>query len=190
MAHREKVLSLYRQLFRLARHWQSSSSEATDTQEERTYIREEAHRLFRKNKQVSALHVVVAVFFKINCVGALRNKGWAELGFVLSCLGRSRRWVEYHPTHLEMLNLPGMLVGSGLHELARDKYVHHRLLEVFPTTASQVSSRRGEPVHEQSVVVLHLELDPHQLIPEGGAAPRRATTEDRLLRHIGCSHTR
>ncbi|KAL8593202.1 hypothetical protein ACOMHN_009857 [Nucella lapillus] len=53
MAHREKVLSLYRQLFRLARHWQSSSSEATDMQEERTYIREEARRLFRKNKQVT-----------------------------------------------------------------------------------------------------------------------------------------
>ncbi|XP_076451597.1 LYR motif-containing protein 1-like isoform X2 [Babylonia areolata] len=52
MAHREKVLSLYRQLFRLARHWQSSTGVATDTQAERSYIRDEASKLFRKNKQV------------------------------------------------------------------------------------------------------------------------------------------
>ena len=48
---RSEVLSLYRRIFRLARHWQATT--AADTEAERQYIRDEARKLFHKNKKVS-----------------------------------------------------------------------------------------------------------------------------------------
>lgn len=48
---RNEVLSLYRRIFRLARQWQATI--AADTEEERQYIRDEARKLFHKNKKVS-----------------------------------------------------------------------------------------------------------------------------------------
>ncbi|KAK7507651.1 hypothetical protein BaRGS_00001586 [Batillaria attramentaria] len=53
MAYRERVLALYRQVFRLARNWQSASGQASETKEERSYIISEARQLFRKNKSVT-----------------------------------------------------------------------------------------------------------------------------------------
>ena len=46
-----EVLSLYRQIFRVAWHWRVTT--AADTEVERLYIQDEARKLFRKNKNVS-----------------------------------------------------------------------------------------------------------------------------------------
>ena len=48
---RSEVLSLYRRIFRLARQWQAATT--ADTEAERQYIRDEARKLFHKNKKVS-----------------------------------------------------------------------------------------------------------------------------------------
>ena len=51
MVSRCEVLRLYRQILQVARSWQAAVE--LDTSTERTYIREEARRLFRKNRNVS-----------------------------------------------------------------------------------------------------------------------------------------
>ena len=48
---RSEVLSLYRRIFRVAQQWQATT--ITETEAERQYIRDEARKLFRKNKDVS-----------------------------------------------------------------------------------------------------------------------------------------
>lgn len=48
---RSDVLSLYRRIFRLARQWQATT--AADTEAERQYIRDEARKLFHKNKKIT-----------------------------------------------------------------------------------------------------------------------------------------
>ena len=48
---RREVLSLYRRIFRIARQWQATIPEETEA--ERQYIREEARKLFHRNKDVS-----------------------------------------------------------------------------------------------------------------------------------------
>lgn len=52
---RSEVLSLYRRIFRLARQWQATT--AADTEAERQYIRDEAKKLFHKNKKVSLTYI-------------------------------------------------------------------------------------------------------------------------------------
>lgn len=47
---RREVLQVYRQIFQLARSWRAV--EESETTVERAYIRDEARRLFRKNKNV------------------------------------------------------------------------------------------------------------------------------------------
>lgn len=47
---RPRVLSLYRQILRTARDWQSA---ANNVNAEKQYIREEARRLFKANKHLS-----------------------------------------------------------------------------------------------------------------------------------------
>ncbi|XP_076008169.1 LYR motif containing protein 1 [Genypterus blacodes] len=49
---RRVVLSLYRQLFRIARTWQAQSGMVADTGTERKYIVQEARTLFRQNQQM------------------------------------------------------------------------------------------------------------------------------------------
>ena len=46
-----EVLSLYRQIFRVAKHWRVTT--AADTEVEKLYIQDKARKLFRKNKNVS-----------------------------------------------------------------------------------------------------------------------------------------
>ncbi|XP_014781413.1 LYR motif-containing protein 1 isoform X3 [Octopus bimaculoides] len=53
MSHQRTVLSLYRQILRMSREWQSLSGNMQDTQEERKYIFDEACTLFRENKNVT-----------------------------------------------------------------------------------------------------------------------------------------
>ena len=53
MYMRKQVLRLYRQIFRLARSWQALDKQNTDA--ERNYIKDEARRLFQKNKQAIKL---------------------------------------------------------------------------------------------------------------------------------------
>jgi len=48
---RSEVLSLYRRIFRLARQWQATTT--ADTEAERQYIRDEARKLFHKNKKIT-----------------------------------------------------------------------------------------------------------------------------------------
>ena len=50
MSTRSEVLSLYGRIFRVARHWKSASE--TSVAMEQCYIRDEARRLFKKNKNV------------------------------------------------------------------------------------------------------------------------------------------
>ncbi|CAG5135815.1 unnamed protein product [Candidula unifasciata] len=47
--YRYQVLSLYKQILRLAKSWTASSGQLRDTEQERTYIIAEAQVLFRKN---------------------------------------------------------------------------------------------------------------------------------------------
>lgn len=51
MSLRKEVLNLYKHILRFSYKWESSHSPG-DTEDERKYIREEARRLFRKNKDV------------------------------------------------------------------------------------------------------------------------------------------
>ena len=50
MARRRVVLGIYRQIQRLAQSWEAIEADQTAT--ERAYIKEEAAKLFRKNKHV------------------------------------------------------------------------------------------------------------------------------------------
>jgi hypothetical protein len=54
-ATRNKVLSLYSRLFRIARNWQAQSGVKQDTEAERNYIVLEARSLFRQNQKVFKL---------------------------------------------------------------------------------------------------------------------------------------
>ena len=56
---RSDVLSLYRRIFRLARQWQATT--AADTEAERQYIRDEARKLFHKNKKVSFFSLLIVI---------------------------------------------------------------------------------------------------------------------------------
>ncbi|BFZ17631.1 hypothetical protein BsWGS_20670 [Bradybaena similaris] len=47
--YRYQVLSLYKQILRLAKSWTAASGRLHETEEERTYIQHEAQILFRKN---------------------------------------------------------------------------------------------------------------------------------------------
>ena len=51
-ATRNKVLSLYKRVFRIARNWQAQTHVEQDTEAEKKYIVLEARRLFRQNQQV------------------------------------------------------------------------------------------------------------------------------------------
>ncbi|GAB1599392.1 LYR motif-containing protein 1-like [Argonauta hians] len=53
MSHRSTVLTLYRQILRMSKEWQSLSGNIQHTQEERRYILDEARTLFRANKNVT-----------------------------------------------------------------------------------------------------------------------------------------
>jgi hypothetical protein len=53
MALRKAVLRKYREILGLSRSWRAL--EQAETEAERSYIKEEARRLFRKNKNVSHL---------------------------------------------------------------------------------------------------------------------------------------
>ena len=55
MSLRTEVLNLYRRIFRLSYKWESSLGNPGSDEKERAYIREEARRLFHKNKTVSCL---------------------------------------------------------------------------------------------------------------------------------------
>ncbi|KAI1896261.1 hypothetical protein AGOR_G00092980 [Albula goreensis] len=57
-ATRQEVLSLYRQVLRIARTWQAQSALSMDTEKQRIYIAEEAKTLFRQNKQVTDLESI------------------------------------------------------------------------------------------------------------------------------------
>lgn len=55
------VLSLYRRIFRIARQWQAAVP--AETEKERQYMREEARKLFHRNKEVS-FHVLFVTYKK------------------------------------------------------------------------------------------------------------------------------
>lgn len=52
MAHRNKVLTLYRAILKTSKTWESASRIASDTEKESLYIASEARHLFRQNKHV------------------------------------------------------------------------------------------------------------------------------------------
>ena len=60
--YRPQVLSLYRQILRLARSWTSVTGQSDQTQEEKKYIYSEAKRLFRNNKEVSFSTMTFSLF--------------------------------------------------------------------------------------------------------------------------------
>ncbi|KAF6020687.1 LYRM1 [Bugula neritina] len=53
MAHRNKVLTLYRAILKTSKTWESASRIASDTEKESLYIASEARHLFRQNKHLS-----------------------------------------------------------------------------------------------------------------------------------------
>uniref|UniRef100_H9GFM2 LYR motif containing 1 n=1 Tax=Anolis carolinensis TaxID=28377 RepID=H9GFM2_ANOCA len=50
---RQKVLGLYRKIFRIAKKWQSASGQMEETMKEKQYIINEAKTLFQKNKNLT-----------------------------------------------------------------------------------------------------------------------------------------
>ena len=57
MSLKQEVLSLYRQLLRVARSWEAKAP--NDTQVERDYIKSETKRLFRQNQKVQCYCYVI-----------------------------------------------------------------------------------------------------------------------------------
>ncbi|XP_045213090.1 LYR motif containing protein 1-like [Mercenaria mercenaria] len=53
MALRKEVLSLYRHIIRLSYKWESALGNPGSDGEEQKYVREEARRLFKKNKEIT-----------------------------------------------------------------------------------------------------------------------------------------
>ncbi|XP_064644393.1 LYR motif-containing protein 1-like [Lineus longissimus] len=53
MSLRSHVLSTYRKVLREATRWQAASGSTTDTWKEREYIKDEARRLFKRNKELT-----------------------------------------------------------------------------------------------------------------------------------------
>ncbi|KAE8579343.1 hypothetical protein XENTR_v10024004 [Xenopus tropicalis] len=58
MGTRHEVLSLYRQIFRIARKWQAASGLKEETIKEKKYIVDEARKLFYKNKKITDLQMI------------------------------------------------------------------------------------------------------------------------------------
>ena len=88
-----EVLSLYRQIFRVARHWRVTT--AADTEVERLYIQDEARKLFRKNKNVSKdFSKFLLVFWpydkmRLPSFGVLVKEFWDEVAMTyrfLNCI--------------------------------------------------------------------------------------------------------
>ncbi|XP_046854860.1 LYR motif containing protein 1-like isoform X3 [Xenia sp. Carnegie-2017] len=52
MSKRNEVISLYRQILRVAKNWKASSNLAKDTLEERKYIMKECRQQFRENSKL------------------------------------------------------------------------------------------------------------------------------------------
>ena len=53
MNTRSEVLRLYRRILHVARHWEASPRSDINSAIEQQYIKDEARRLFRRNKEVS-----------------------------------------------------------------------------------------------------------------------------------------
>ena len=60
-----EVLSLYRRIFRTARHWKAISANDQDSSREQSYIKKEARDLFHKNKNVTATTTTKLIMFII-----------------------------------------------------------------------------------------------------------------------------
>lgn len=57
MNTRGEVLRLYRRILHVARHWEASPRSEINSAIEQQYIKDEARRLFRRNKEVSKMRV-------------------------------------------------------------------------------------------------------------------------------------
>ncbi|XP_053327465.1 LYR motif-containing protein 1 isoform X2 [Spea bombifrons] len=57
-ATRKEVLNLYRNIFKIAKKWQSASGLKEDTTKEKQYIIGEARTLFNKNKNVTNVETI------------------------------------------------------------------------------------------------------------------------------------
>ena len=55
MNTRSEVLRLYRRILHVARHWEASPRSDINSAIEQQYIKDEARRLFRRNKEVSII---------------------------------------------------------------------------------------------------------------------------------------
>ena len=58
MNTRSEVLRLYRSILHVARHWEASPQSVVNSALEQRYIKDEARRLFRRNKEVSKMYVL------------------------------------------------------------------------------------------------------------------------------------
>lgn len=59
-----RVLQLYKRIIKLSYTWQATDH-PSKTQEERIYIRNQARELFRKNKHVCYLELLLNCFYKL-----------------------------------------------------------------------------------------------------------------------------
>ncbi|KAL5019254.1 hypothetical protein ScPMuIL_004976 [Solemya velum] len=57
-ALKQEVLGLYRRILRFSKTWEALSGHLVDTVEEQKYIKNEAAKLFRKNKKIEDLELV------------------------------------------------------------------------------------------------------------------------------------
>ena len=57
MNTRSEVLRLYSRILHVARHWEASTRSDINSAIEQQYIKDEARRLFRRNKEVSKTSV-------------------------------------------------------------------------------------------------------------------------------------
>jgi len=116
--YRREVLSVYRRIFEVARTWQAASetgvSGVQDTEEERNYIRQEARKLFRKNKDVTDPAEIKTCIEEAN--------------------SRIEMAVHYRSPYPRLMNLPiGAITKSGkrerkaqdkLRRMAKPTYLH------------------------------------------------------------------
>ncbi|CAH3044606.1 unnamed protein product [Porites lobata] len=101
--YRKEVLSLYRRIFRMARHWHELTTGDADTESQ--YIRNEARRLFRRYKNITQpVEIELRIFEATARIEIALDFGTPYLDVLTSVQSK-----EYHRERLKKLARLGLV---------------------------------------------------------------------------------